>query len=211
MEAPDIRYTTAKDGTRIAYGLYQGHGAPVLTAGPPGEMNFARLHKNPAIVAEVDEELAGRRGARFDWRGMGLSGPLTPPISVAHQVMDLEAVCEAVGEPLDLISWCMACFPAVTVAVARPELVRSLIMVVPDYEGSDPHYASLFAIRTTMDDLDWREMIVRNDMDLSSAEALAVAKHWQKEVPREVFDAHLAAGAAASLAELAPHWPSPPV
>ena len=209
MEAPDIRYTTAKDGTRIAYGLYPGHGAPVLTASAVGEMNFARLHKNPAIVAQVDEELAGRRAVRFDWRGMGLSGPLTSPISVAHQAMDLEAVCEALEEPVDLVSWCMGCFPAVTVAVARPELFRSLVMVVPDFEGSDSHYGSLFAVRTTMDDLDWREMIVRNDMDLSSADALAVAKHWQREVPREVVDAHLEAGAAGSLAELAPQLAIP--
>jgi DNA-binding NarL/FixJ family response regulator len=209
MEAPDIRYTTAKDGTRIAYGLYPGHGAPVLTAAPPGEMNFARLHKNPAFVAMIDEELAGRRAVRFDWRGMGLSAPLTPPISVAHQAMDLEAVCAAVGERVDLITWCMASFPAVTVAVARPELVRSLIMAVPDYEGSDSHYASLFAIRATMDDLDWREMIVRNDQDLPGAEAHAVAKYWQREVPLEVFDAHLAASMAGSLAELAPRLSIP--
>lgn len=204
MEAPDIRYTTAKDGTRIAYGLYRGHGAPVLTATAPGETNFAKLHRNPAFVAQTAEELAGRRAVRFDWRGMGLSGPLTPAISVAHQVMDLEAVLEAVGEPVDLVSWCMGCFPAVTVAIARPELVRSLVMVVPDYEGSDSHYAPLFAIRTTMDDLDWREMVVRNDWDLPGAYAYAVAKDWQREVPREVFDAHLEAGAAGSLAELAP-------
>ena len=209
MEAPDIRYTTAQDGTRIAYGIYPGHGAPVLTAGPPGEVNFARLHKNPAFAAHIDEEIAGRRAARFDWRGMGLSGPLTPPISIAHQVMDLEAVCEALGEPVDLISWCMGCFPAVTVAVARPELVRSLVMAVPDYEGSDSHYASLFAIRATMDDLDWREMIVRNDQDLPGAEAHAVAKYWQREVPREVSDAHLAASKAGSLVDLAPQLAIP--
>jgi DNA-binding NarL/FixJ family response regulator len=209
MKAPDIRYATTADGVRIAYGLYPGHGAPVLAAAPPGEMNFARLHNNSAIAAYVDEELAGRRAVRFDWRGMGLSGPLIPPISVAHQAMDLEAVCEAVGEPVDLITTCMACFPAVTLAVARPELFRSLIMTVPDYEGSDSHYASLFAIRTTMDDLDWREMIVRNDQDLPGAEAHAVAKYWQREVPREVFDAHIAAGIAGSLAELAPRLTIP--
>lgn len=209
MEAPDIRYTTATDGTRIAYGLYRGHGAPVMTATPPGETPMSSVHQNPAFAALLGEQLAGRRAVRFDWRGMGLSAPLTPPISIAHQVMDLEAVCEAVGEPVDLISWCMGCFPAVTVAVARPELFRSLILVVPDYEGSDSHYASLFAIRTTMDDLDWREMVVRNDMDLSSADAYAVAKHWQREVPREVFDAHLAASMAGSLAELAPQLAIP--
>jgi DNA-binding NarL/FixJ family response regulator len=82
-------------------------------------------------------------------------------------------------------------------------------MTVPDYEGSDSHYASLFAIRTTMDDLDWREMIVRNDQDLPGAEAHAVAKYWQREVPREVFDAHIAAGIAGSLAELAPRLTIP--
>jgi DNA-binding NarL/FixJ family response regulator len=204
MEAPDIRYTTTDDGVRIAYGLYPGHGTPVLTASPPGWMNFASMHNNPAIAASSDESLAGRRAVRFDWRGMGLSGPLTPPISVAHQVMDLEAVCEAVGEPVDLVSMCMACFPAVTLAVERPELFRSLILAIPDFDGSDSHYASLCEIRKTMDDLDWREMVVRNDQDLPGAVAHAVAKYWQKEVPREVFDAHLAAGIAASLADLAP-------
>lgn len=209
MEAPDIRYTTAQDGTRIAYGLYPGHGVPVLTAAPPGEMNFARLHRNPAIAAMDDEELAGRRSVRFDWRGMGLSGPLTPPISVADQALDLEAVCEAVGEPVDLVSWCMACFPAVTVAVARPELFRSLILVSPDFEGSDSHLASLHAIRMTMDDLEWRELKVRNDQDLPGAYANAVARHWQREVPRDVLDAHLAARAAGSLVELAPQLTVP--
>ncbi|MEZ4493234.1 MAG: LuxR C-terminal-related transcriptional regulator [Dehalococcoidia bacterium] len=211
MEAPDIRYTTTKDGVRIAYGLYPGHGAPVLVAGPPGETNFARLHRNPAIAAMDDEELAGRRAVRFDWRGMGLSGPLTPPISVAHQAMDLEAVCEAVGEPVDLISWCRACFPAVTLAVARPELFRLLVLAAPDYEGSDSANASLYAIRAAMDDLEWRELKVRRDQDLPGVYAHAVARHWQREVPREVFDAHHDASMAGSLVELAPRLTVPTV
>jgi len=132
MDAPPVRYTQTTDGVRIAYIRAPGSAPPMvivgLTQGPPAEL-AARIRVNREFV----ENVRGPQGAvEFSWRGQGLSGPFTPPLTIEDLARDVEAAVEAAGpEPVDLVAFGTGCFGACAYAARRPERLRSLHLQSP--------------------------------------------------------------------------------
>jgi DNA-binding CsgD family transcriptional regulator/pimeloyl-ACP methyl ester carboxylesterase len=204
MEPPEIRYAPARDGTRIAYFASVGLGTPALFIPWPGVHALPAAHSSPAIAACIQAISAGRPQVAFDFRGLGFSGPIGDRLTVAEQAMDIEAVCEAVGEPVDMVAWLTAGFAAVTLAVKRPELVRTLVLSSPDYEGCDSHYGPFWEMRLSMREVEWLEVAMRRGLPLSAEEAHVAARRLVQFAPEEASRAHMRAFLAGSLDGLLP-------
>jgi hypothetical protein len=54
MKPPEIRYTRARDGTRVSYTRHQGAGTPVFGVGWPGSVPAAMAHEVTATQACAD-------------------------------------------------------------------------------------------------------------------------------------------------------------
>lgn len=204
MQLPDIRYTHTRDGARIAYGLYAGSGVPVLSVSWPGAAPLPMAHQISAVIDSLDAVMSGQPGIRVDLRGIGFSGPASGKITIAQQALDFEAVCEAVGEPVDAVAWCISCFAMVSLAAERPELFRTLTLVAPDYEGCDSHYGPLYAARSEMSELEWVETIILRWYDIPVQEVRRIAELWVRFAPEKTARAQMAATFEGSLAETAP-------
>jgi len=203
MDTPEIRYASARDGTRISYTLTRGRGTPLLYVSWPGGVPAAMAHEIAATRECADAAGAGRPLLRIDFRGLGFSESIEYQPTVEQQAMDIEAVCDALGEPVDLAAWCIACFPAASLAASRPELFRSLMLVAPDYEGCASHYNPLWQLRSTMPYAEWAELILRRGMDVPAAEAPAAARRSVEFAPEATAYAHIDACLEASLADTA--------
>jgi class 3 adenylate cyclase len=92
---PEVRYALSRDG-HVAYETF-GEGDLELVVAPGPVSHLEVLHEEPD--AERFLERLGRfaRVAVFDRRGMGLSDPISGPVTLEEQVEDVEAVINAVG------------------------------------------------------------------------------------------------------------------
>ncbi|MGB3807062.1 MAG: alpha/beta fold hydrolase [Erythrobacter sp.] len=123
-----IRYTTAEDGTRIAYAA-MGEGRPVLKAA-----NWL-THLNAEL--EIPEwsgftiELARRfRLYRYDERGNGLSDWKVDDLSFEAFVSDLECVVDALGlERFPLVGISQGASVSIEYTARHPEKVSGLILI----------------------------------------------------------------------------------
>jgi DNA-binding CsgD family transcriptional regulator/pimeloyl-ACP methyl ester carboxylesterase len=209
MEPRGVRYTRARDGTRIAYFITDGAGTPVLAIPWPGIHAIPAAPESAEVAACVEAIRAGRPFVAFDWRGFGFSGRIGDRLTVAEQAMDIEAVCEAVGQPMDVVAWCTSCFPVVGLAVQRPELFRTLILSAPDYEGCDSHYGPFWEMRYSMREVEWLEIALRRGVPLSAEEAYSTAQLLAQHAPEEASRAHMRASLDASLEGLLPQLSVP--
>jgi DNA-binding NarL/FixJ family response regulator len=211
MEAPEIRYARTVDGVRIAYGWYSGVGVPVFYVGWPGSTPLAIAHEIPFAAALFDAIRGGQPGLRVDYRSTGYSGAIGGRLTVAEQAMDIEAVCLAVGEPLDAVAWCTASFATTRLAARRPELFRSLVLVAPDYEGCNSHYGPFWEMRRSMDEVEWVELYVQRAYGVRADESYAVARRWVQFASAGASRAHMDAFLAAeALGDVLPAL-TPPV
>ncbi|CAB4891385.1 unannotated protein [freshwater metagenome] len=114
----------AVDGVQLAWGE-RGQGRPfVLVHGWTGSAHDFTLH--------VDALSTDRRVLAYDHRGHGDSTNTGDPstYNIARLVADLEAWAETVvGEPFDLLGHSMGGRVVLEFALARPDLVRSLILM----------------------------------------------------------------------------------
>ena len=123
-----IRYTTAEDGTRIAYAA-MGEGRPVLKA--------ANWLTHLDAELEIPEwsgftiELARRyRLYRYDERGNGLSDWKVEDLSFEAFVSDLECVVEALGlERFPLIGISQGASVSIEYTARHPEKVSGLVLI----------------------------------------------------------------------------------
>ena len=67
----------------------------------------------------------------YDRRGYGRSGDAGDVHTAALLAADAAAVCEATGQPCHIVAHSAGCAVALELTVARPELVRSLILHEP--------------------------------------------------------------------------------
>ena len=123
-----IRYTTASDGTRIAYAT-MGEGTPVLKAA------------NWLTHLDAELELPGWSGLtiglarshqlyRYDERGNGLSDWKVEDLSFDAFVSDLECVVDAIGlDRFPLVGISQGASVSIEYAARHPERVSGLILI----------------------------------------------------------------------------------
>jgi pimeloyl-ACP methyl ester carboxylesterase/DNA-binding CsgD family transcriptional regulator len=131
---PQVRFCTARDGTRIAYAI-DGRGPPIVRGG--FYMNHLELDWQCAVWEPLLRELTrGHSLLRHDMRGFGLSDRDTKDISLEAWVGDLEAVVDAAGlERFPLVAMCHGSPIAIEYAVRHPERVSHLVLYGPYARG----------------------------------------------------------------------------
>src|SRR5437868_3134903 len=93
--ALDVRYALSRDG-HIAYETFGGGDLELVVA--PGPISHLEvLHEQPEAARFLERLGRFARVAMFDRRGMGLSDPVSGPVTLEEQAEDLGAVIDAVG------------------------------------------------------------------------------------------------------------------
>ncbi|MET7990742.1 alpha/beta hydrolase [Amycolatopsis sp. NPDC005232] len=83
-------------------------------------------HWTPAII---DGLAVDRRVIAYDHRGMGGSSPYTEPVSMASLAADAIALLDGLGTgPVHVVGWSLGSAVAQELALARPDLVASLVL-----------------------------------------------------------------------------------
>jgi pimeloyl-ACP methyl ester carboxylesterase/AraC-like DNA-binding protein len=123
-----VRYCTAKDGTRLAYSV-SGNGPPLVKTA--NWLNHIQHDwDSPLWRHWIEEFTRGHSLIRYDERGNGLSDWDTPDLSFDAFVEDLETVADTLElEQFDLLAISQGAAVAVAYAVQHPERVRRLIVI----------------------------------------------------------------------------------
>jgi pimeloyl-ACP methyl ester carboxylesterase/DNA-binding CsgD family transcriptional regulator len=126
MEAPQVRYTSASDGMRIAY-IIEGQGDPVVVL--PFHHNHVELRWTGTMWVRG---LADRyRTLHYDSRGQGLSTRgLTRDPTIEAYTSDLEAALAATGlTRFVMVAYGGFAHVAIKYALANPERVPALVLI----------------------------------------------------------------------------------
>ncbi|MCA9830085.1 MAG: response regulator transcription factor [Dehalococcoidia bacterium] len=205
METPPTRYATTSDGQRIAYLHYPGVSPPFLTVSTPGVPPLSLRATMPAYGAgRWPRFLRGRAGVYFDWRGTGGSDPIAGQMSLHDLVADIDAVASAIGEPVDANFVGRASLAGCLHAVRNQARYRSIqitggaIRAGENWQGlhSRPGW-----------ERNYREhlrSLARSYFDVSAAEAMRLAAHWEQGVPAHVRSAYLEADRGVDLTTVLP-------
>jgi len=130
LELPpqQVLYTTAADGTRLAYSVV-GDGPPIVkTANWLNHIEYD--WESPLWRQWIHEFTKGHSLVRYDERGNGLSDWDTPELSLDAFVDDLKCVVDELGlEHFDLLAISHGAAVAVAFAVRYPDRVRRLVIV----------------------------------------------------------------------------------
>jgi pimeloyl-ACP methyl ester carboxylesterase/AraC-like DNA-binding protein len=146
-----VRYCTAKDGTRLAYSVV-GEGPPLVKTA--NWLNHIEYDWDSPLWRHWSEEFTdGHALVRYDERGNGLSDWDTPELSLDAFVDDLESVVDTLElDSFDLLAISQGAAVAVAYAVRHPERVRHLVIC----NG----YAAGWAVRGDPVELARREAMV---------------------------------------------------
>ena len=147
----EVRYCTAKDGTRLAFSV-MGDGPPLVkTANWLNHIEYD--WESPLWKHWLANFTRGRSLIRYDERGNGLSDWDTPELSFEAFVDDLECVTECLGlEQFDLLAISQGAAVSIEYAVRHPEKARRLVIL----NG----YAEGWALRSDAVNLARREAMV---------------------------------------------------
>jgi pimeloyl-ACP methyl ester carboxylesterase len=81
------------------------------------------------------------RAVRFDQRGFGRSGPVAADFAFSTELLvrDLSHLIEAVspGKPVHLVGWKSAAITTTKLAIARPDLVKTITLISPALKGPE--------------------------------------------------------------------------
>src|SRR5688572_22810475 len=112
------------NGVRLAYEVH-GEGEPVLLICGTGQPAFSwTLHQVPALTA------AGYQVVTFDNRGVAPSEEPEGPYTVEGMADDAAALIEHLGiGPCRVAGYSLGALIAQELALARPELVRSAVLM----------------------------------------------------------------------------------
>ena len=206
MEIPPIRYAAAADGLRIAYLRYPGASPPFLVLNTPGAPPLLLRSQVPALDGGTTRRfLRERGGVHFDWRGSGNSDPIEGTLSIDDLVADIEAVADAIGEPVDADFFGRSSFAGCIHAARFPHRYRSIRIFgaavrsgeswqgVNDRPGWERNYRQHLV------------GVLRHYWDIPPPEAVAVAARWEASVPPESWAAYLEAERSVDLTEVLPH------
>jgi len=147
----EVRYTSAHDGTRLAWSAV-GDGPPLVKTA--NWLNHLEHDwRSPLWRHWMREFIDGHCLIRYDERANGLSDWNTPEISFEAFVDDLACVVDAAGvERFDLLGISQGAAVAIAYAVRHPERVRRLIL----YGG----YAQGWATRGKPEEVARREAML---------------------------------------------------
>jgi DNA-binding CsgD family transcriptional regulator/pimeloyl-ACP methyl ester carboxylesterase len=137
MNRPYVQYARTKDGVRIAYTV-AGQG-PALVRVTQVRWNHAEAWWDVAPYRRMVEQFArGHVLVSYDARGTGLSDGAVEDFGLDAQMLDLEAVLDALGLwQCSLLGWQMGAPPAIAYAERYPERVRKLVLLNPFARGQD--------------------------------------------------------------------------
>ena len=123
----DIRYATARDGTRIAWSA-AGSGPPLVRAAH--WMSHLAYERVSPVWRHWLRELSGLATyLRYDERCNGLSDSEAEDLSLGALVSDLEAVVDAAGlDRFTLLGVSQSCAISIAYALRHPERVQGLIL-----------------------------------------------------------------------------------
>ncbi len=160
----DQRYSV--DGIELAWGEV-GNGKPlVLVHGWTGSAHDFTLR--------IHELSRDRRVLAIDHRGHGHSASAAhlQSHSIARLAADLEAWADdVIGEPFDLLGHSMGGRVVIDYALARPEMLRSLILMDTTAWRMDVGNPKLEGWLANVSDAKFREYLLRDDL---SDEAIAI-------------------------------------
>jgi pimeloyl-ACP methyl ester carboxylesterase len=115
--------TLSLDGDVDLHYEIHGAGEPILLV--TGTSASVGLW-TPAIIGGL---AADHQVIAYDHRGMGASSPHTEPVSMASLAADAAALLDELGTgPVHVIGWSLGSAVAQELALARPELVASLVL-----------------------------------------------------------------------------------
>jgi pimeloyl-ACP methyl ester carboxylesterase/AraC-like DNA-binding protein len=128
LPSQEIKYTDARDGTRLAWSTI-GEGPPLVkTANWLNHLEFD--FESPIWRGWLRELAAEFRLIRYDERGNGLSDWDTPELSLDAFVDDLACVVEAAGvEQFDLLGISQGGAVSIAYALQHPERVRRIVLL----------------------------------------------------------------------------------
>ncbi len=122
---PEIKYTTSRDGTKIAYYVL-GHGPRTWLAAPAMGAPYVAMRRVYQAVAQHV------RVVTWDMRGFHRSGVPADPdaLDVPRHVEDLQAVAAAEGlDRFVLGGWSMGVPISLELFARQPERVESLVLI----------------------------------------------------------------------------------
>ncbi len=129
MDAPQIRYTTTRDGVRIAY-YAVGAGEPILVTGPMGLSHLLLEYNFPPVSHWYEHMSRERTLVRWDPRSLGISERKVQNIGVDAYDLDLDAVFAALAvSSADIVASGPLALTALGYAARHPERVRKLILI----------------------------------------------------------------------------------
>jgi pimeloyl-ACP methyl ester carboxylesterase/AraC-like DNA-binding protein len=185
-----VRYTTARDGTRLAYAV-MGEGPPLVKAA--NWLNHLEHDwKSPVWRHWLQEFTNGHTLIRYDERANGMSDWDTPEISFEAFVDDLECVVDSAGvDTFDLLGISQGASVAIAYAVRHPERVRRLLIVGGYAAGwaarADPEEVARREAMLTLSEAGWgadnpayRQLFTNLYIPGASAEQ----QQWFNEVQR---------------------------
>jgi pimeloyl-ACP methyl ester carboxylesterase len=132
--------------------LHADDGGPAAV-GPPMLLVHGWLGSVAAWSAQLPRWRGRRRTIAVDLRGHGRSATPDHGYAAADLAADLAATIERLGTgPVVVVGHSMGCSAATVLAVRRPDLVRALVLVDPDYAGDPAGRAHLQPIADLPDD-----------------------------------------------------------
>lgn len=140
--APEIRYATHGDFTLAWTEIGEGPLDMLFLLG--GISHVEQIWEEPAIARYFERIAAFARVILMDRRGVGLSDPLTGPITLDDECADIDAVLDAAGSERVVVNGYTWGGPlAIRYANTRPARVRALVL-----------YAAVATTLTSAEDFD---------------------------------------------------------
>ena len=132
-----MRVIRAEDGVEISY--------VVMDGGEPATVILHGLAGSGQEFLPTARALPGRKVVLVDQRGHGMSTRLPDDLSRQAFVNDVVSVIEGeASQPVHLVGHSMGAHTAMLAAAARPDLVRTLVLLeCAEGSGSEQEHAAL--------------------------------------------------------------------